>query len=222
VLNINVEIIELFDRYIKENPNLLTNEEKKCLIKMFSEYIKQPGNGVKDDLLEFFVYAGVLRNLEDDFFEHIIKQYPVDKFPRVLEVASGKVCSLSRKLRKSGYIVTAIDPNIRIKPNELKGVKILKRKFTNDFNTNSYDLIVGYNACPVAGTLLNIKNKPAVFTICDGPETDKPLDIGNHIKSRAEFVIELEKRNARLQQIGKLTIVDNSRILEKYRMNEGR
>jgi len=91
VLNINVEIIELFDRYIKENPNLLTNEEKKCLIKMFSEYIKQPVNGVKDDLLEFFVYAGVLRNLEDDFFEHIIKQYPVDKFPRVLEVASGKV-----------------------------------------------------------------------------------------------------------------------------------
>lgn len=222
MLNINVEIIELFDRYIKENPNLLTNEEKKKLIKKFGEYIKQPVDGLEDDLLEFFIYAGAVRNLEDDFLKHIIKQYPADKFPRVLEVASGKVCSLSRNLKKAGYMVTAIDPNIRIKPNELKGVKILKRKFTNDFNTDTYDLIVGYNACPVAGTLLNVKNKPAVFTICDGPETDKPLDVGNHINSREEFIVELEKRNARLQQIGQLTVVDNSRILEQNKISEGR
>ena len=217
---LDIEAIKLFDKYIKQNPNLLDSQEKKKLIQDFREFIKKPSNQVQDDLLEFFVYAGILKNLEEEFFKYILKEYPSNKFPRVLEVASGKVCSLSKKLKEAGYKVTAIDPNIRIRPNELKGVKLLKRKFTKDFDVNLYDIIIGYNACPVAGTLLDIKNKPVVFTICDGPETDKPLDLGNHINSREEFVSELEKRNAKLQKIGKLTIVDNSRILEKGKTTE--
>ena len=93
-------------------------------------------------------------------------------------------------------------------------IKLIKRKFTPDFSVLPYDIVIGNNACPVAGPLLKINKKPTLFTICDRPETDGKLDIGVDIKSKQEFINELEKRNGCVKQIGQLTIVDNSRVLE--------
>lgn len=208
-------VVEL-DNYLKRNPNLLNKKEKEELKKQFSDFIKRPTHQVVDPLLEFFIHIGEVKSEENEFLNYIEQNYPADRFPKVLEVATGKVCSLGQKLSRSGYRVTAIDPEIRINQNDsrAKGVKLLKRKFTSDFRTEQYDVIVGYNACPVAGALLSKKNIPTVFTICDGPQSDGVLDIGRRVSSKGDFIEELNKRNARIQEVNGLTIVDNSRVLE--------
>lgn len=214
MLNVNT-VVEL-DNYLKRNPNLLNKKEKEQLKKQFSDFIKKPTHQVVDPLLEFFIHVGEVESKEDDFLNYIKQNYPSDRFPKVLEVATGKVCSLAQKLNKSGYRVTAMDPEIRIdqKDSRAKGVKLLKRRFTSDFRTEQYDVIVGYNACPVAGTLLSKRNIPTVFTICDGPQSDGVLDIGRRVSSKEDFIEELNKRDARIQKVNGLTIVDNSRIME--------
>ena len=166
--------------------------------------------------MEFFVYSNVVKDLQKDFLKYIMEHYPPNKFPKVLEVAAGKVCNLGQQLKSNGYKVTSIDPNIRIASNDprVKGIKLLKRKFTPDFSVLPYDVIVGYNACPTAGNLLKINKRPTVFTICDAPETDGKLDIGVDVNSKQEFINELEKINGVITKVGSLTIVDNSRILE--------
>ena len=211
-----MDIVEELEKYIKINPNLLNNEEKNKLRQELLEYVRNPKGGVEDLLMEFFVYSNVLKDLQKDFLNYIVEHYPSKEFPKVLEVAAGKVCNLGQQLKKNGYNVTSIDPNIRIASNDprVKGIKMLKRKFTPDFSVLPYDLIVGYNACPVAGNLLKINKKPTVFTICDAPQTDGKLDIGIDINSKEEFIKELEKRNGFIRQVGNLTIVDNSRVLE--------
>lgn len=213
---LNADTVVKLDNYLKRNPNLLNREEKQKLKKQFSDFIKKPTYQVADPLLEFFIYIGEVKSAEDDFLNYIKQNYPSDKFHKVLEVATGKVCSLAQQLNKSGYRVTAMDPEIRINQNDqrAKGVKLLKRKFTSDFRTDQYDVIVGYNACPVAGALLSKTNIPTIFTICDGPQSDGVLDIGRRVSSKEEFIEELNKRNARIQEVNGLTIVDNSRVLE--------
>lgn len=217
-----MDIMDELEKYIKNNPNLLNNEEKQKARLQLVNFAKNPNQPVHDILLEFFIYKGIVPSDEDKFLEYVIRNYPQDKFPRVLEVATGKVCSLAQKLKQHGYRVTAMDPDIRIKLSDqrVKGIKMLKRKFTPDFTTSQYDFILGYNACPIAGTLLNVKNKPVVFTICDGPETDGKLDIDMDINSKKEFVDELAKRGGRIQYINDLTIIDNSRILQINKSSE--
>jgi len=211
-----MDIIDEMEKYLKINPNLLNNEEKNKTRQQLLEYARNPKGEVDDLLMEFFVYFNVVKDLQKDFLNYIMEHYPPSKFPKVLEVAAGKVCNLGQQLKRNGYKVTSIDPNIRIASNDprVKGIKLLKRKFTPDFSVLPYDVIVGYNACPTAGNLLKINKRPTVFTICDRPETDGKLDIGVDIKSKQEFINELEKRNGCVKQIGQLTIVDNSRVLE--------
>lgn len=213
-------IIEL-EKYLKKNPNLLTSEEKNKVRKLLMNFMDNSNGivGVEDLLGEFFEYAGILPSKEDGFVDYISKNFPKNKYPRILDVATGKVCSMAQKLRDKGYRVTAMDPDIRIKPTDsrVRGVKLLKRKLTDDFRTSNIDLIVGFGACPVAATLLNIKDKPAVFTICEAPQTDGKLDIGSEINSKSEFVEQLLRRGAYIKRENGLTIVDNSRILELNR-----
>jgi hypothetical protein len=218
------DIVDQLEKYIKENPDLLNSEEKKeirvQLTNSFMESLNSNKVGIPGLLLDFFIHEGIIPSEEDKFLEYITNNYPKNKFQRVLEVSSGKVCSLAQKLKKEGYRVTAMDPDIRIRPSDprVKGVKILKRKFTSDFTTSQYDVILGFNACPVAGKLLNIKDKPVVFTICDRPDTDD-LDIDTIIRSKQDFMEELKRRNGYIENINGLTIVDNSRILN---MNKSR
>ncbi len=214
MLNTNT-VVEL-DNYLKKNPNYLNKDEKQKLMKQFRDYIIDPKPMIEDPLLEFFVYIGEISLKEEKFLNYIVQKYPVSEFPRILEVATGKVCSLAQRLSKCGYRVTAIDPDIRIPQSDprVKRIKLLKRKFTPDFRVDQYDVIVGYNACPVAGALLRKTNVPTVFTICGGPQSDGRLDIGKNVSSKKEFMEELEKRNGNIQLINGLTIVDNSRILE--------
>ncbi len=211
-----MDIIQKLERYIRENPNLLNNEEKNKIRKELFEYVKEPKQMIDDLLQEFFIYSGIMEPYENEFLKYIIERYPVKEFPKVLEIATGKTCSLAQKLKQNGYKVTAMDPNIRISSSDsrVKGIKLLKRRFTLDFSVLPYNIVIGYNACPVAGTLLKIKGRPTVFTICDAPETDGKLDIGVDISSKNEFIAELEKRNGSIKKVGELTIVDNSRILE--------
>lgn len=211
-----MNIIQELEKYIKRNPNLLNAQEKDKLRRQLIEYANAPEEGVEDLLMEFFVYANIIKSLEDDFLKYVMECYPAEKFPKVLEEATGKVCSLGQKLKQNGYKVTAMDPDLRIssKDPRVKEIKLLKRKFTPDFSVLPYDIVIGYNACPAAGTLLRINKIPTIFTICDAPETDGKLDIGIDIKSKDEFISELEKRNGCVKQVGQLTIVDNSRVLE--------
>lgn len=211
-----MDIISELQKYLKENPNLLNDEEKTTLKQELVRFVQNPKGPVEDVFVQFLEYIGLIPSDENEFIEYLMKNYSKNKFPRVLEVASGRTCSLAQKLRQKGYAVTAMDPDKRIKPTDerVKGIKMLKRKFTPDFAVSQYDIIVGYNACPVAGTLLSIKSKPTIFTICDAPETDGKLDIGVDISSKEEFIQELIKRNGNIMSIGNLTIIDNSRILE--------
>ena len=211
-----MDVIEELEKYLRINPNLLNNEEKNKLRQQLLEYARNPKGEVDDLLMEFFVYSNVVKDLQKDFLKYIMEHYPPNKFPKVLEVAAGKVCNLGQQLKSNGYKVTSIDPNIRIASNDprVKGIKLLKRKFTPDFSVLPYDVIVGYNACPTAGNLLKINKRPTVFTICDAPETDGKLDIGVDVNSKQEFINELEKINGVITKVGSLTIVDNSRILE--------
>lgn len=211
------DIVDIFMEYIKRNPDFLNNEEKKELFHELPKYAENPNIPVTYNLIHFLEYAKIISSPEEDFLKYIISKYPKSKFPRVLEVATGRTCSFAQKLRQNGYMVTAMDPDIKIKIGDerAKGIKLLKRKFIPDFDISKYNIVVGFNACPAAGALLSVKSIPSVFTICDMPETDGKLDIGENIDSKQTFLQELIKRKGYVTQFGNLTIVDNSRVLEQ-------
>ena len=123
-----MDVIEELEKYLRINPNLLNNEEKNKLRQQLLEDARNPKGEVDDLLMEFFVYSNVVKDLQKDFLKYIMEHYPPNKFPKVLEVAAGKVCNLGQQLKSNGYKVTSIDPNIRIASNDprVKGIKLLK------------------------------------------------------------------------------------------------
>ncbi len=102
-----------------------------------------------------------ISNPLDILYSFIVKTYPVEEYPRVLEVAAGSG-SFSRKLDESGYQVTIMDP--RTKKDSLPGTIDVKQEcFGIDTDISVFDF--GVSIYPEGVHESFIKN----FTINEKP-----------------------------------------------------
>ena len=100
------------------------------------------------------------------FSNLIRKNYPVNKYKKILEISAGYPVYLSRSLTKYGYNCLAYDPRIN------ENIRIPYKKELFDYRTAEnlgFDLIIGQKACEGVehGVRFGIKHKiPFVFELC--------------------------------------------------------
>ena len=114
------------DEYLKRNPERFTKPEKDSLITKVYAWLETDEKWILDEVEDFLVWAGIYKHKkrEEVFRDYIVNKYDVKKYRNVLDVGAGRVCKTSTSLGNSGYIVTAIDPNIRLETKELRERKI--------------------------------------------------------------------------------------------------
>lgn len=79
-----------------------------------------------------------IENPVDTVLKFVCNKYPVQLYPRVLEIAAGNG-NFSKLLVGCGYQVTAIDPRLS-KVNDNGGYTKIADYFTDDTDISSYDL----------------------------------------------------------------------------------
>lgn len=102
----------------------------------------------------------------------ISRNYPTVE--RILCVADGKG-TLGERLEKLGYDVTVIDPVVKKKKN--KNIKYIKKYFTEDFDVEDYDLLIGMHPDEATVPIIKSANKNnkffAIVPCCIvGPESE--------------------------------------------------
>ena len=198
------------DEYLKRNPERFTKPEKDSLITKVYAWLETDEKWILDEVEDFLVWAGIYRHKkrEEVFRDYIVNKYDVKKYRNVLDVGAGRVCKTSTSLGNSGYIVTAIDPNIRLETKELRERKIksiIKRPFVcdeygngNGTNISRYDLIVGLEPCEATEHIIrqSLKyDKPFDVTLCyqehsalDGTSFRTPEEWYEHLASVSKEV----------------------------------
>lgn len=154
-----MELLIKFDNWLKANPERFTKNEQEKVIANFRKFLtrenKEQEYEIEDELYDFLSTLGIVLPRHEKFAKFIISKYPIEKYKEVLDVGAGRLCKLSEYLSSKGYNVTAIDPNIRLKPDEAKKkkIKIINGLFECDTETKKgtditkYDLIIGLEPC---------------------------------------------------------------------------
>lgn len=136
------------------------------------EYIVKVDNGV------FKVIQSQDKiNPVDKVFDFIIENYPVEDYPRILEIAAGSG-DFSERLAKYGYRVTAMDPKINLKNDNSYNTVI--GAFDEYTDISSYDLGIAIHPCGIHKDIIkNFElNEKAMFLMpcykltCDNSELD--------------------------------------------------
>lgn len=172
-----IELFAKFDNWLKANPERFTVQEKQKVIDNFRNFLFNNDKTITDETYDFLVTIGIYPARHEEFGKFIFSKYPPTKYKRVLDVGAGRVCKLSEYLVSKGYEVTAIDPNIRLLPNEAKKkkIKVAKGLFTCDSekkkgtDITKYDLVVGLEPCDATEHILRqcIRyNKPSSVLLC--------------------------------------------------------
>lgn len=82
----------------------------------------------------------------DSIFDFIIENYPVEDYPKILEIAAGNG-DFSCRLAEYGYQVTAMDPKISLKKDIKYQVK--NDLFHENTDISSYDLGIAIHPCGI-------------------------------------------------------------------------
>lgn len=170
------------EQYLKLNPDRFTTAEKNKFRAGLAEWIEGTSETIDDEVYDFLLSLKIddRKPREDVFASHITQKYKNLKFRKILDVGAGRMCKLSSVLSKCGYKMYAIDPNIRLTPQEATKQKISsvsKRQFLcDDFapngkgtNIQNYDLIVGLEPCDATEHIIRqaLKyNKPFEILLC--------------------------------------------------------
>lgn len=113
----------------------------------------------------------------DKIFDFIVETYPLEDYPRVLEIAAGNG-NFSKRLARHGYQVTAMDPKINL--NKDVNYNVLTRNFSKKTDISSYDLGIAIHPCGIHNDIIkNFEvNEKALFLMpcykitCDNMELD--------------------------------------------------
>ncbi|MBE5820334.1 MAG: hypothetical protein E7310_05945 [Clostridiales bacterium] len=166
----------------------------------------QISNSEREDLfVDFLDWYEILQTLNHDVFNFVIKNYPVNKCPRILCVGDGENCHLGRKLAMKGYQVVSVDPVARKEFSSNRNKNNQERKVNGnlhivqgeffDISTdmiNWANLIVGSKIPCCAESLIGL-NKPAVFNISGNAEVHNMRFKGKRITSSKQLTFEIMK-----------------------------
>ena len=146
--------------------------------------------------VDFLDWYDIVPGLGKAVYDHVLENYPKDKYKNILCVGDGMKSHLGRKLAMNGYNVISVDPeaDTALPPDEetLKsgGMFIASKDF---FTHNSHqaidwaNLIVGSKIPTIVEEIIQVYSKPAVFTISGNPEMYHMTFKGIPIKSANQF-----------------------------------
>lgn len=171
--------------YLKRNPERFTREEKNKFMLQLEDFVSKSDDIVIDDeIYDFLIDCGIVKSKkrEINFTSYLHDKYKHLHFNKVMEVGAGRMCKLSKELKKFGNSMYAIDPNIRLTEREAKqiGINISKKKFICDEFSNSghgtniknMDLIIGNEPCNATEHIIrqSLKyDKPFDIALCASP-----------------------------------------------------
>ena len=207
------------EQYLKINPDRFTSAEKNKFRAGLAEWIAGTSETIDDEVYDFLLSLKVdnRKPREEIFASHITQKYSKIRFRKILDVGAGRMCKLSSVLAKCGYKMYAIDPNIRITPQEATRQKISsvsKKLFLcDDFapqgkgtNIQNYDLVVGLEPCDATEHIIRqaIKyDKPFEVLLCaaahsalDGTTFNTYLEWYEHLKGISPEVQITKKNNS--------------------------
>ena len=145
---------------------------------------------------DFLDWYEIMPSLSTAIIDHVLENYPREKYNNILCVGDGIKSHLGRKLAMKGYSVISIDPeaDTTLPPDEetLKaGGRFIASKdfFTHNSHQaiNWANLIVGCKVPTIAEEILKVGSIPAVFTISGNPEMYHMTFKGIPIKSEKQF-----------------------------------
>ena len=172
------------DIWLKENPLLLNSEEKRKFLIGLQDYLENKSMAIDDEVYDFLVQRKLINNepREQTFMKYLIKKYGSLKNCNVLDVGSGRICSLARCIAEQGGKVTAMDINIRLTNQVLRKSKIMtsRKLFRCDeyskngvgTNIDNFDLIVGLEPCDATEHIIRQSltyDKPFDVNLCGAP-----------------------------------------------------
>ena len=146
--------------------------------------------------VDFLDWYDIVPSLGKSVYDHVLENYPKEKYNNILCVGDGIKSHLGRKLAMRGYSVISVDPeaDTSLPPDEeiLKsgGMFLVSKDF---FTHNSHqaidwaDLIVGSKIPTIVEEILQVDSKPAVFTISGNPQMYHMTFKGIPIKSANQF-----------------------------------
>lgn len=202
----DIFLLSRAEQYLKINPDRFTTAEKNKFRAGLAEWIAGTSETIDDEVYDFLLSLKIdnRKPREEIFANHITQKYKNIQFRKILDVGAGRMCKLSNVLTKYGYKMYAIDPNIRLSPQEASKQKISsisKKLFLCDefapsgkgTNVQNYDLIVGLEPCDATEHIIRqaIKyNKPFEVLLCaaehpalDGTTFKNYLEWYEHLKS---------------------------------------
>lgn len=212
-------LITKAEQYLKTNLDRFTNAEKDKFRAGLAEWIAGTAETVDDEVYDFLLSIKIYNTKprEEVFANYIVKKYSPIKFRKILDVGAGRMCKLSNILSKYGYKMYAMDPNIRLTPQEATKQKInsiSKKLFLCDdyaqggkgTNIQNYDLIVGLEPCDATEHIVrqSLKyDKPFEVSLCyaphialDGQSFETYQEWHNHIKNiSSQITLTKEKQS---------------------------
>ena len=150
----------------------------------------------------------------DVVLDFIVKNYPVNEYPRILEIASGSG-NLSSRLADLSYQVTAMDPRTRYNPN--LNYDVIAEPFCSYTDISDYDLGISIHPCGIHKDIIqNFQmNEKALFLIpccvltCDNSELTP-------YKNEGEWLRHLEKMNPKMKRWSRDKLYDNINNKDQY------
>ncbi len=199
-----LELINKANEYLTKNPERMNKNEQKLFMQHLLENLTGESKFYYDVVFDFLLDIGCLKDTKrhETFAKYISKHHSPTTHKRVLDVGAGRMCHLSAVLSEKGFLVTAMDPNIRLSEKEAQSMNITinKNLFVCDKFKNGkkptdikdFDLIVGLEPC--IGTEHIVRqavkyNKPFEIVMCyeahdalNGKKFNSPEDWFKYIK----------------------------------------
>lgn len=167
--------------------------------------LRRPASVTETEQQELFIdfidWYQIIRTPSQDILEHVLANYPKDKYPRILCVGDGKPCHLGRKLAMKGYKVISVDPVARKEfAGKMQGedggsLRILTKEFSR-YSESMIDwasVIVGTKVPECAEDLVHIDSRPVVFNVSNNPEMYNMKFNGVPVTSGKQFVELIRK-----------------------------
>ena len=246
----SLALISLAMQYLDENPQRYTEKEKKRFMDELLKNIKSEERFMFDGTYDFLLHYGLIKGVSrhQDFANYITQRYSPMSTEKVLDIGAGRLCELSSTLSSKGFKMFAMDPNIRLLPNEANSlnIHISKDLFLCDryakghkgTNVKNYDLLIGLEPCLATEHIIHqgLKyEKPFDVVLCyeahkalNGKEFKTVDDWFNHLLKISQEV-EIVKyngnyivRHAGYQNFNEktlLTIKDEKKEHENFNIN---
>lgn len=144
------------------------------------------------------VYKEKQVNPIDTILEFITEMFPVEEYPKVLEIASGSG-KFADFLAEKGYQVTAMDPRLEYRDDA--SYEQLAECFNEYTDISSYDLGIAIHPCGIHKAIINnfSYNEKALFLMpcctfsCKNPEL-------SYYNKNQSWLRRLEKLNPKMKR----------------------